>query len=383
LRTAIFGGTFDPVHLGHIKMANQAIRQFDIKELIVVPNGNPPHKTGVETASFEHRYNMLLLAFEGMNHITVSDYEANENVPSYSLDTMRHFRNIYGEDTAFIIGADSLLTIHKWYEYRTLLEENTLIVFKRKGDSDLSGVAREYTKKYGAKILFADMDYVDISSTMIRDALFTGTDCDSLLPRSVFDYIQKNAIYDCRGADILKKLKGSLTPERFSHTLGVAKTAQELAVIYGVDTKKAYIAALLHDCAKCFGKEELKQKMGFYGIVLDKDSENSPWLWHSYVGAYEAKHIYKIDDEDIFNAIYYHTIGRAGMSVLEQIIYLADAIEPGRNYGEVDELRALAKKSLQKAVEKYTLRSIDYVISRGLKPHPNAYEVAEFYRRQK
>ena len=117
-------------------MAKRAIEEFELEKLVIVPNGNPPHKTGREITDFAHRYSMAELAFGGMDKIELSRYEG-EGGYRYSIDTMRHFRAEYGEDTAFVIGADSLLTIHKWYRYETLLSENSFVVFSRRGDSEL------------------------------------------------------------------------------------------------------------------------------------------------------------------------------------------------------------------------------------------------------
>ena len=195
LRIAVLGGTFDPVHMGHVKMAKDAIEEFNLDKLIVVPNGNPPHKMDSEQADFNHRFNMLEIAFKGMDKVHISDYEASENTPSYSLYSMRHFRSLYGEDTAFIIGADSLFTIHKWYEYEKLLSENTFIVFRRIGNGNLSDTVEKYKKCYGAKILISDMDYVDISSTDIRNAIAENTFSGDVIPAGVEEYIRKNGLY--------------------------------------------------------------------------------------------------------------------------------------------------------------------------------------------
>ncbi len=175
--------------------------------------------------------------------------------------------------------------------------------------------------------------------------------------------------------EIILHLGKILKPQRFSHTMNVASCAVRLAETYGEDTESAYLAGLLHDCAKCYGVDELSEKIKSYGIVLDDISKKSPQLWHSYVGALEAKEVYGVDNEDILNAIYYHTIGRKNMSKLEKIIYLADAIEPSRSYSGVEKLRNLAKISLDEAVLEYTKMSIEFIRSKGALVHPNAYAI--------
>ncbi len=193
--TAIFGGTFDPVHTGHIAMVRSAIDEFGLSKLVVVPNGNPPHKSMAVKSDFSHRYNMTCLAFEGQDDVEVSDYEKDPDKFSYSLDTMRYFRKKYGEDTFFIIGADSLLTIHKWYKYETLLKENRFIVFRRDGDDMLEDVINKYKESFNADIRLSKMEYVDISSTYIRDLIKKGTLPRGILPDAVLSYIKQNALY--------------------------------------------------------------------------------------------------------------------------------------------------------------------------------------------
>ena len=194
MSTAIFGGTFNPVHMGHVNMVQSAIKQFELNRLVVVPNGNPPHKTDIRITDFSHRYNMLRIAFESVPKVEISDYEASADKHSYSLYTMRHFRKIYGEDTYFIIGADSLLTIHLWHEYQTLIRENRFIVFRRSGDDKLPEVASRYAE-IGAEIHFSDMPMFDVSSASLRDMLLKGEECTGLISPGVMDYIRQNSLY--------------------------------------------------------------------------------------------------------------------------------------------------------------------------------------------
>ncbi len=371
LAVAVFGGTFDPVHLGHIRMAENVFKEFNPDKLIVLPNGNPPHKADKDKTAFEHRYNMLVSAFGNMEKVEISDYEADTSKHSYSVDTMRYFRKRYGEETFFVLGADSLLTIDQWYKYEELLSENTFVVFRRKGDSELLALAQRYRELYGTKICIASMPYEDISSTDIRSDI--GGIWDRALSDSVKEYIISNGLYT--GYDsIAQYLKTVLKKSRFEHTMRVAHTARRLADLHGEDRDKAYLAGLLHDCAKGFSEEELRSRMDEYGIVPDEVTKASPQIWHSFVGAYEARKLWGVDD-DIFDAIYFHTTGNADMTRLCAIVYLADAIEPGRSYTNVDFLRKTAEVSLSRAVREYTKMSVEFVEARGLKVHPDTLAI--------
>lgn len=197
MAVAIFGGTFDPVHLGHTHMVKTALEEFNLSELVIVPNANPPHKKDSKIADFSHRYNMLKLAFKDFKNVTVSDYEKDTSKFSYSVDTMRHFRSVYGEDTYFVIGADSLLSIEQWHNYEALLNENRFIVFHREGGEVLMETVERYRQK-GCKIHLSDMPKFDVSSTMVRDAVKGGLNTDKLLCPEVFGYIRDNSLYGGR-----------------------------------------------------------------------------------------------------------------------------------------------------------------------------------------
>ncbi|MCX7951367.1 MAG: bis(5'-nucleosyl)-tetraphosphatase (symmetrical) YqeK [Clostridiales bacterium] len=176
---------------------------------------------------------------------------------------------------------------------------------------------------------------------------------------------------------IISFIENRLTKNRFIHSLNVAKVAVELAKIYNIDIYNAEVAALLHDNAKSLNNEELMYYVDKYNIKLDDVDLFSPQILHSYVGAYLAKDNFDID-EDIFNAIYNHTVGRKNMSMLEKIIFIADIIEEGRNFNGVEELRELAFKDINKAIIMSCEKTIEYVISKGLLLHLNTIELRNY-----
>lgn len=166
-----------------------------------------------------------------------------------------------------------------------------------------------------------------------------------------------------------------LDKKRKAHSLATAEMAVELAKRFGADEKKAYTAGLLHDIAKGFSPEKMIEQAEFYGIEITPVEQVNTELLHGPVAAQMVKEQAGITDEDIINAIRYHTTGRAGMSLLEKIIYVADVIEPNRTFLCVPEVRLAAERDLDLAVHLAAKRTLSYVVDRGLAVHPFTVDV--------
>jgi predicted HD superfamily hydrolase involved in NAD metabolism len=170
----------------------------------------------------------------------------------------------------------------------------------------------------------------------------------------------------------LQIVKEQMPEKRYQHTLGVMETAIELAERFGSDVKKAEMAAIFHDYAKFRPKEEMKQIIIEQHMPEDLLQYNSE-LWHAPVGAYLVKKEVGITDQEILDAIKYHTSGRAGMTTLEKIIYLADYIEPGRSFPGVEEVRDLAKSDLNRAVLAAVKNTIEFLLNKNQPIYPDTF----------
>lgn len=169
-----------------------------------------------------------------------------------------------------------------------------------------------------------------------------------------------------------KLIEQNLTKDRFEHSLRVAETAVPLAKRHGAPVEKVELAALLHDYAKCMTPDELRNYIKEYDLPTTLLAYNSE-LWHAPVGAMIMKHRYGIEDKDILNAIYYHTTGRADMSLIEQIIFISDYIEPGRNHSGVEEVRKLAETNLVQAIQRALRNSIIYLVNKNVTLYPDTF----------
>jgi predicted HD superfamily hydrolase involved in NAD metabolism len=173
--------------------------------------------------------------------------------------------------------------------------------------------------------------------------------------------------------EALKIVKEQLTDHRYQHTLGVVETAITLAKKYGADEKKSETAAIFHDYAKFRPKDEMRQiilNQNFPQDLLHYHAE----LWHAPAGAYLVEREAGIKNKEVLDAIRYHTSGRPGMTLLEKVIYLADYIEPGRHFPGVDEVRALAKENLDKALIQAVKNTILFLMKKNQPVYPDSFK---------
>ena len=182
---------------------------------------------------------------------------------------------------------------------------------------------------------------------------------------------------------IKAKIKKVLDKDRYQHTLGVAYMAAALAMRYGADVDAAFMAGLLHDCAKCIPGDRKYELCKKYGIELNDTEREAPYLLHAKLGAYLAEHEYKIKDSEIIGAVRYHTTGRPDMSLLEEIIFIADYIEPNRKMIDgLERIRSLAFDKKELAIAEISRATLDYVGKSERPLDKMTEETYEFYKRK-
>ncbi len=201
-KIAIFGGSFDPLHKGHISVAKSAMKECLLSKVVFLPNANPPHKNREDMTAAIHRYNMVNLGLENYDCFELSDFEMNRKTPSYTVDTMREMKKIYNAELFFIIGADSLYTLNTWKNYDNLIKECSFIVADR-NCSEGSALKKEADKinSLGGNITLISMPKIDITSTMIRKGISEGEDVREFLDCKVYEYILKNNLYKSNPED--------------------------------------------------------------------------------------------------------------------------------------------------------------------------------------
>ena len=398
MKIGIYGGTFNPPHLGHLTAAAAVIATLKLDKLLLIPASIPPHKDlPAGSATAEQRLEMTRMAGEQLglgDRVQVLDLELKRTGRSYTSDTLAQLKERYPEDELWLLmGTDMFLTIQTWHEAEKILSLAGIATFGRtEADTEeLFSVQRDYLyRTYPQARIFTLTipGVVDVSSTDLRTMLAKGEGVN-LLPPAVYGYILREGLYGTR-ADLKRLPLRELRPialsylknKRIPHVLGTEQEAIRLAERYGADVEKARVAALLHDCTKKLNMEEQLELCGRYGIQLDELEQKALKLLHAKTGAAIARDVFGVDDA-VYWAIYWHTTGHPNMTKLEKIIYLADYIEPSRDFPGVDDLRRAVHADLDGGLLKALDDSIRDMQQWGNPVHHNTLDARDYLLRGK
>ncbi len=366
MKIALFGGTFDPIHRAHLDMVLRFAEALQLDKVLLMPTGIPPHKIRPRTASAIHRLAMCRLAAEEYPILEVSDLEIKREGASFTADTLRLLNEqMPGHDWYLLTGADMFMTLGSWHRFDDIAKYAVLCSTPRPPIDEvaMSAYAKELEEQYGARCRVVPLIFSSVSSTDIRDRIGQGKPIDDLVPERVAAYIAKHGLYkddeqmQNRTTDeqFIEIIKGRLTEKRFAHSLAVADEAYRLAKKYGCDPAKARTAGILHDILKDTSPQTQLQILHDFDILLSDVEKQAPKLWHARAGAVFIEKVLGLDDREIIDAVRYHTTAKANMSVLEQVLYLADFTSADRDYEDVDEMRRLVDIGMVPAL-RYALR---------------------------
>lgn len=366
MRVAIFGGSFDPVHQEHENVVRAAVSQLSLDKLIVMPSYRAPHKEGGAAASGDDRFAMCTLAFRSLAGVEVSDFELSRKQTSYTYLTCRRFAQEYpSAERFFLVGADMLEDFFTWKNPRDILSNVTLAACGR--EKEIPAELKErFVKEFGR---YAHVDYIGerVSSTELRVLLAFGKQ-PAALNADVLGYIRERGLYTHPAIAPALALEKE---ERRAHSLRVAKMACARARGLGIPEEKALLASALHDCGK-YVPLSSPLLAGF-----TPPEEVTPPVLHQYTGAYLAEHVFGVKDEEILDAIRYHTSGREDMTPLGKLVYLADLLEEDRSFDGVDRLRALFAQDLDLCLAESMKNQLTYLKKSGKPVFPlteRAYE---------
>ncbi len=393
MNIGIFGGTFDPPHLGHMEAARAAVEALNLDRLIFVPVSVPPHKDLPENgATSRQRLDMIRLMADGMRMpdvVKVSKIEVQRGGKSYTSDTLRQFREKYPEDTLWLLmGSDMFLTVNTWRRPEEIMALANLGAFDRTQQEPGTAMAEQaefLRRTYNATVQLIPVEQmIEVSSTEIRSQ---GTG-DGLWCQ-VWGYILRNQLYGIRRPltdldlpDLRAVSYSMVKAKRIPHIRGTEEEAVRLVQRWGGDPTQARRAAILHDCTKYLEREEHLKLCQLFQVSLDRIELENEKLLHAKTGAILAEHLFR-ESTPVVEAILWHTTGKANMTLLEKILYIADYMEPNREFPGVEQLRKLAYEDLDAAVMLGAEMCIDEANQKGQEIHPHTTEALDYLRTQK
>ena len=382
-RIGIYGGTFNPPHLGHIQAAKAAVQALDLTRLLLIPDNIAPHKElPPGSPAPEQRLEMLRLATQDAPELEVSDLELRREGISYTFETVLALSEQYPEAQLFLLmGTDMFVSFDTWKNTDIILSHAALGVLCRgdKGEQEAIAEKAAQLSAGGARVELVNNPVLAISSTQLRRLI--AFDCaEPFLPKPVAEYIRQHGLYDS-GANwkslpmeqlepIVVRL---LNPNRVRHVLGCRDTAVELARRWGADETDAARAGMLHDITKALDGPLQLTVCQEYGKILDAFSRKYPKTLHALTGSLVAERIFG-ENPQVVEAIRNHTTGRAEMGLLETIIYVADYMEPNRDFPGVEELRELAFTDIYAALKLGLRMTLDHLARQGSEVSPETQQ---------
>ena len=357
-RIGIYGGAFNPPHTGHIRAAEYAVQALNLDKLLLIPSCTSPHKP-LPAGSAEPSQRLAMTNLWAGEKMEVCDLELSRGGTSYTYEPVEQLKLRYPDaELILFMGTDMFLSFHTWKEPERILACVSLAVFYRGDKNEKDAIAakqQEYLDK-GHRVYLVENPVTEISSTQLRRMLVFRC-AAPFLDEKVLRYIEENGIYETSRdfknlpmEELEQVVINLLNPNRVKHVLGCRDTAAELAKVWGADVTDAARAGLLHDITKALDGPLQLTLCAEYGKVLDEFSENNPKTLHALTGSMVAERIFG-ENEAVVKAIESHTAGKPAMNTLEKIIYVADYMEPNRDFPGVETLRQLAYTDLDGALK--------------------------------
>lgn len=383
MNIAIFGGSFNPPHLGHIEAAETAAEQLAPDRLLIIPNNVNPSKT-LEPGSPDgaERFELCKLAFRNIDRAELSDMELRRGGKSYTAETLeRLIRDNPDAEFSLVLGADRLPELSDWYRFSYIAEHCTIAVLNREegGDWETERECERLRRDYDAKVRIIEHVPISISSHELRRKLRMRMGSE-LLDSKVYEEIIRRRLYEAQPelSWLREQAMELLKPSRIAHVTGCESEAVMLALRWGEDPELAAEAGILHDITKKQKDEEQLILCRKYDIVPDETQLRCRELLHALTGAALARERFGAPDE-VCEAIRWHTTGKPDMTILEKIVYLADIIEPTRSFEGLCELRKLCYEDIDGAMALALKLSLEHIREKNIEPHSDSVEAYIWY----
>ena len=369
VKLGIMGGTFDPIHVGHLAMADQVREGLGLDAVLFMPTGNPVFKKDQHVTDGQVRLEMCRRALVHNPRFDVSPIEVERGGDTFTRDTLKQMRAHYPDNVEFyfIAGSDAAATIGKWRGSAEVAQLAHLAVAVRPGYVIDDETRTSIMAAGDFDMTCIEVTSLDISSSDIRRRIHEGKSARYLVPGPVYAYIRAHGLYkphadegaestvsainplsDAFYEQMTDELRTRVSEKRFAHIMGVADTCARLAEEYGVDCATARLAGLLHDWDKVYDNAGIQARVRELDMLDDLDPwvvQHMPQVLHGPTAARALERAYPQIPREILHAIDVHTTAAEHMSPLDKVLYIADAIEPNRQFGRIDELRALVGKA--------------------------------------
>lgn len=357
MRIGLMGGSFDPVHIGHISIVEDAIRLFDLDEFYFIPTGNNPWKDQQNASDF-HRINMLELAIHKIRtdkFIGIEMFEINhKNEKNYTFKTLQYLlKKDSSNKYYYFMGMDQAEKFHLWKNADQIANMVQLVCFDRGGyvnENDNINIYHFIKMEHNA---------VTASSSEVREGSI------HLLDKDVLKYISKNGLY------LDTMIKPRMKEKRYLHSISVAKLAYEIALSNGLDANKAYIAGIMHDVAK---EIPYNQSLKMMKEHFNEFSTKPEYIWHQWLSAYVSENEFLIEDKEILKAIEDHTTASPTISKIGMCLYVADKLDPLRGYDSSEDI-ALCKKDIVEGFKKSLVSFYEFSTKKGRHIDPCFFDV--------
>ncbi len=392
-KIGVYGGSFNPIHLGHIHAAREMADRLCLDQVFMIPAAQPPHKTlPAYSPTGGQRLEMVRLAVQGDPRLKECDLELQREGKSYTVQTLHQLKELYPDDELYLLmGTDMFMGLDHWYQSDEICRLAHIVCISREEKdkkADLEKKAAYLRNNLKADVSILPSKPVEMNSTTIRRMIFFGC-ADDYLAEDVYAYIRQNHLYgadlDWTGLSFERLSARSLDlhkTERVAHVIGVSKTAAKLAERYGARIDHAMRAGILHDVTKALDGPEQLCLCRHFGIQLTPFEETHPKLLHSKTGAAVAERIFG-ERQETCEAIFWHTTGCAEMTLLDKILYIADYAEPNRCFDGVEYIREVLYQDLDLALFRGFGMSLEELEREGKPLDRHSIEAYDFIKKER
>ncbi len=362
MKIGIFGGTFNPIHEGHLRMIKKVKDKLELDVVYFVPSYMTPDKQfEVERIDPKHRLEMTKLAVKGakVSWLRVSDFEHKQKKVSYTYRTIEYFVSRFPRDELYwIMGEDRYKGFDSWRNSSYIKEKTNVVIYRRNEQINPE-------LKKDKDIIYLPEQFYDYSSTQVLNDLRW-----DFVPDSVKQYIASNRLY-------LKTLAFNVLREkRYEHTIAVASHAKRLSVRYRYKNKEnAWYAGIIHDLFKLFDEQYLRDYIKKWDVNKEFEVDGIPFpALHGFAAALWMREEYMWDNKELFDAIASHTLSKPNTTKIDKILYVADKVSTDRKGDKVGKLRKLAYVNLDLTYQKILKELVKKLESRELPIHKDTIE---------